>query len=374
MSNGQGNISTASLTDTTHLLTGTMETTSGASASYQELAPSPLHPLDQEGRRSLTAEYRGFEQSTRAVTILLRHVLVYYTLAVVGYSYVVASWSIVDSLYFATTLCTTIGFGDIAPAELHGRFFTMCLAFYGIVILGILLGIIGESLVNLHSQSVQEQRNKAGAQVLHYLKDENRVPSEAANSLHERHEARERTLWEDVLSLAVSEAPILFFLGMVGIAVGLVEGWSIMDSLYWLVISGTTVGLGDFHPNHTWVKLFCVAFLPFAVAVFGQLLGRIASIYMDRKRRSVEKEFLSQALTLCDLSTMDTDKNGLVDRAEFLSYMLVALQKVSKDDVSDIMDLFSQLDVDGTNYLNKDDLLARDWDSSVRSSMSRASH
>jgi Ca2+-binding EF-hand superfamily protein len=95
---------------------------------------------------------------------------------------------------------------------------------------------------------------------------------------------------------------------------------------------------------------------------------------MDRKRRSVEREFLSQSLTLCDLSTMDTDKNGLVDRAEFLSYMLVALQKVSRDDVREILDLFSQLDVDGTNFLNKDDLLARDWDSSLRSSMSRASN
>jgi len=42
--------------------------------------------------------------------------------------------------------------------------------------------------------------------------------------------------------------------------------------------------------------------------------------------------------------------------AEFLSFMLVAMQKVDKESVDEIKALFNKLDVDNSGTLSKDDL------------------
>lgn len=328
----------------------------------------------QQQQDSLTTGYQGFDRSNRAVRLFLFHAIVYYSLAAAGYSFLVYNWPLVDSLYFATTLFTTIGFGDLAPATVSGRVYTMFLTIYGVVILGIFLGVLGENLVEQRSEAVHEQRRKVGTQVLHSLKtDPSKIERpEEVLSASVLEQTRERSLWEDIRAIAVLEAPIVTVLVLIGLGVGYVEGWTILESVYWLVISGTTVGLGDFHPNLPHVKLFCCIFLPFAVAVLGHLLGRIASLYMDRKRRLAEKKFLSRSLTLCDLATMDTDSDGRVDKAEFLCYMLTALQKVSKEDVREIEELFHKLDADGTQYLTKEDLIAKDWDSTFRTSFTHS--
>jgi EF-hand domain pair len=139
------------------------------------------------------------------------------------------------------------------------------------------------------------------------------------------------------------------------------------------VISGATVGLGEFSPQKPGVRLACVFFLPLAVAVLGQFLGRVASTYMNRENRRVEREYLSRALTLCDLQRMDADQNGKVDRGEFLSYMLVALQRVSKEDVEQITRLFDKLDRTKEGVLSKDDLVAFQLDEKLRVSTIQAS-
>jgi Ion channel len=334
----------------------------------------------QHQERSLTADYEEFSHSTRAVRLCLFHIVIYYSLAVAGFSFLVEKWSVTDSLFFATVLCTTIGYGDIAPDQPSGRIYTACLCLYGVVMLGIFLGVLGQYVVEEHDLAAEERRKKVSSQVVQFLKDENsNTTVEAAEVQPEdvftesvRDDVRERSLWEDIWSLVMYEAPIMGFLVLTSLGIGYLEGWSWMESLYWLVISGTTVGFGDFHPSLSYTKLFSCFFLPLAVAVLGALLGRIASLYMDRKRRLAEQRFLSRSLTLCDLTTMDTSEDGRVDKAEFLTYMLTALQKVSKEDVQEIVDLFHKLDVDGSNYLSKDDLEAKNLDESLRSSLCKS--
>jgi len=128
------------------------------------------------------------------------------------------------------------------------------------------------------------------------------------------------------------------------------------QSLYWLTISGYTIGYGDYAPTTPGVRLACVFFLPFTVAVLGELLTRIASTYMDRQQHKVEHEFLNRAITLSDIKNLDMNDDGKVDLSEFLRYMLVALQKVQKEDLEEIVAAFHRLDADGSGYLSVDDL------------------
>ena len=116
------------------------------------------------------------------------------------------------------------------------------------------------------------------------------------------------------------------------------------------------MGFGDEAPQHPGVRLAAVFFLPIAVAVLGEFLGRVAGAYVDRKRRHAEKKFFEQSLTLADIRIMDTDKDGKVDRAEFLAYMLVTLQRVDREEINSLNRLFKQLDTDKSGALSAEDL------------------
>jgi Ca2+-binding EF-hand superfamily protein len=95
-----------------------------------------------------------------------------------------------------------------------------------------------------------------------------------------------------------------------------------------------------------------------AVAVTGGLLGRIATAFIDRYNDTVEDKFLQRAMTLADLGAMDNDCDSRVSPEEFLTYMLVALQKVEKEDIDEIMAIFRKFDKDNSGYIEKEDLQA----------------
>ena len=80
------------------------------------------------------------------------------------------------------------------------------------------------------------------------------------------------------------------------------------------------MGFGDIYPAREVTRMLSCFFFPLMVAVLGELLARIASVYMERQEQQSEKEFLSRTLTLDDIIKMDTNKSGDVDKAgEFLT-------------------------------------------------------
>jgi hypothetical protein len=148
--------------------------------------------------------------------------------------------------------------------------------------------------------------------------------------------------------------------GLVVIAVPVIyiEKWDVVKGIYWMVITGTTVGLGDETPTHPLSKALCILYIPVAVYSVGRTLGLFASTYQDARDRRTEERFLSRALTLSDIERMDFDSDGSVSREEFLIYMLTTLQKVEEDDINEILSLFSKLDKTGDGTLDSDDLMA----------------
>lgn len=66
-----------------------------------------------------------------------------------------------------------------------------------------------------------------------------------------------------------------------------IEGWSLLDSLYFCVISLTTVGYGDFSPETDAGKLFAIFYVLIGLGMLASFLHMLA-----RERRSiVEKRF-----------------------------------------------------------------------------------
>ena len=52
-----------------------------------------------------------------------------------------------------------------------------------------------------------------------------------------------------------------------GLAMGYQETWSALDSIYWVVITATSVGYGDLYPQTDAGKYICMFFCPFAVGL-----------------------------------------------------------------------------------------------------------
>lgn len=62
-----------------------------------------------------------------------------------------------------------------------------------------------------------------------------------------------------------------------------VEGWTIVQSLYFAVVTLTTVGYGDFTPQSAGAQVFTIIYIFTGIGVFVALLGSIARHYIAQK-------------------------------------------------------------------------------------------
>ena len=62
-----------------------------------------------------------------------------------------------------------------------------------------------------------------------------------------------------------------------------VEGWTVIESLYFSVVTLTTVGFGDFTPSTPGAQIFTIFYIFSGIGVFVALLGSIAQQYIAQK-------------------------------------------------------------------------------------------
>jgi hypothetical protein len=243
------------------------------------------------------------------------------------------------------------GYGDLSPQTDGGRLFLVAFALYGIFILGFLAGMVGEKLVEMHTLSVQIIEESSRNEVRRMFGvAEKQVPEKQLPP-------KMGSAWSIVWRVFQLEFPLIVVILVIGAMYGcLIEGWTLIESIYYAVVTCSTVGYGDFSPQEPLARLCSVFALPMAVAVFCEVLGRIAGSYLDYKMEMQEEAFLNRQLTKADLDNMDVNKDGEVCWGEFLSFMLVAMQKVDENDVAQLREVFDRLDVTKTGFLDKNDL------------------
>jgi len=89
------------------------------------------------------------------------------------------------------------------------------------------------------------------------------------------------------------------------LCLGIPEKWTFIDSIYFAIVTVTTVGYGDLYPTTDSGKLFCIFWVPIGVAwVCGALINVSAAVLrlQQRLREKAEKMALSASLQSIDMA------------------------------------------------------------------------
>lgn len=78
---------------------------------------------------------------------------------------------------------------------------------------------------------------------------------------------------------------------------------------------------------------------------------------VERRQKNLFRSQLNKGLTMETLKNMDANEDGKVVREEYVSYMLMEMGLVTKEELEELWGQFSRLDATKSGYLDHDDLI-----------------
>lgn len=303
----------------------------------------------------------------------LAAVLIYVSISVGLFSYWLQHWSIVDSVYFAVVTFTTIGYGDVVPDTRMARLFTCGWALSGVACLGIALGMLGSELIDVAEQDKETAKEKQKAEMMDMFNGEEGSSSSALKSGASQYsdlgyngvedngdndDEAKPTCCQALISVKMQRFVLLSaFLVTTLHFICVNEGWTLWSTVYYGIITASTVGYGDLSPQTEAGRILAILYIPIAVGLMGTFLDLVATSIIAQKTKSAEDYWGNHDLSLKDLRVMDSDGDGTVSKAEFLEFMLVAMDQVDQDTLDNLKDHFDRLDKDKSGALDKGDLI-----------------
>jgi hypothetical protein len=273
----------------------------------------------EEREISYTARYNSVRQSACFSVVFM---VMFLTLGTVFFLHQ-ADWTIADSLLFSIYTITTVGYGNLEHPQTAGfQLYVICFIFIGIATLTILVSQIYQCLAleatrAQHARDFTEMSRRG-----HFLAAKKRtkklrgsggsdtVPTVVETFASSENGTNEEIImplvWKDHLLEFVDRARIFFrnheigravsvmfpFIGLIligAIVIGPIEGWSVVESLYFAVVSLTTVGFGDYYPTRQASILFCILWLPFSIGFMSLFLANVAAFYIRLSDKNIER-------------------------------------------------------------------------------------
>ncbi|GMH76474.1 hypothetical protein TL16_g07097 [Triparma laevis f. inornata] len=307
-----------------------------------------------------------------------------------------------DTIYFAVVTFTTVGYGDLSPETDGGKIFSMFHALCGVMMIGsgftVLLKqfvakelsamettqaaasdlLVGSLLsvsedgekgkdtavgggqgrkVEEHSDSDSEDDISTAAGV---AKMQEKMKNAAHSMSRQNGDDSVRT-HEEELKRSSGKLAMMWFVSIFtfivgGALVGTFEDWNWVDSIYWVIITATSIGYGDPGIKTDEGKWVCLLFCPFAVGLMSASIGQTVQLVFENRATKQAQDLFLQDFAIDDfihMSAKDTDK---VTRAEFLAFMLCMMKKVDQGLMNRLNAQFDMLDADSNGFLEPVDL------------------
>ncbi|XP_054482403.1 potassium channel subfamily K member 4 [Anoplopoma fimbria] len=192
----------------------------------------------------------------------------------------ISQWDLASAFFFSGTIITTIGFGNISPKTEGGKLFCIFYALVGIPMFGFLLAGVGDHLGTGLRKAVAK---------IETLFRKWRVSPTIVRVI------------SAVLSILLG---CLLFVAVPILVFQKVEGWTLLESAYFVVITLTTVGFGDYVAGDSgnegsdhWYKPLVWFWILLGLAYFASVLTMIGNWLrvLSKKTRAEMEELRAHA-------------------------------------------------------------------------------
>ncbi|XP_050690699.1 TWiK family of potassium channels protein 18-like isoform X8 [Eriocheir sinensis] len=222
-------------------------------------------------------------------------------------------WTFWKAMFFCSTITTTIGYGHMYPRTNAGRALTIVYAILGIPIFLILMADFGKLFTRLlkavfrlvrklyrtatckrvrKSRPVQSVKTgwSSMCQWCKFTVCRRKEP-ETPESVMDTPESEVEILADDNFNLPISLA---LFILLVYITIGCViykmwEEWTYFEAFYFIFVSMTTIGFGDYVPDHPAFMMMTTVYLIFGLALTAMCINIIQEKLTDTFRVATEK-------------------------------------------------------------------------------------
>jgi potassium channel subfamily K len=254
----------------------------------------------------------------------------FFTVSVIIYEKL-EHWSFLNCVYFIVQTITTVGYGNITPKTRKARVFTMFFMFIGILLAFSIINDIARFLVSYFRSKYKKSRKLDKFQVF---------VRKFLNLL----------MWISILTTIIVFGALVFYVN---------EDWTMIDSLYFAVVTISSLGYGDLalqKDSSIWFNCF---YMFIFVAVTALCLEKISSF-----KRHLEKAELWQILEEIELSQPLIDainkKTGKVNKEQYILHMLQLEGKLDyEDDILRWNNKFVEFDEDHDGFLTSNDVEQR---------------
>jgi potassium channel subfamily K len=315
----------------------------------------------------------------------LAAIVAYLGIGVLAYYCVLEpTWTVVDALYFTVTCFTTVGYGDLCPSTPQSQTFTALFGILGVAFLGAALATLSSKLVQTQVEVLQAVRETSKQRIKALFEQVSPLPMSAATtstatmsqpqpvsqsnwqSPDSTRTADTVLLWRRVNALVWTLVrqilpPLLIIVGGAWLVHHLdaptmmTRPWR--DVVYYAVVTASTIGFGDICPVSQRAKLAAVVYIPLAVAAAGELLSGVATRILERRQKLVYRQQLLADLTIDNLKAMDANGDEKISRHEYIQFMLIEMGIADQQEFNELHQQFEKLDVDGSGFLDKRDLV-----------------
>nr|XP_020469628.1 potassium channel subfamily K member 10 [Monopterus albus] len=197
-------------------------------------------------------------------------------------SYNSSYWDLGSAFFFAGTVITTIGYGNIAPSTEGGKIFCILYAIFGIPLFGFLLAGIGDQLGTIFGKSILR----------------------VEKIFRQKHKQISQTKIRVTSTILFILAGCIVFVTIPAVIFKYIEGWTTLEAIYFVVITLTTVGIGDYVAGgnrrikyKNWYKPLVWFWILVGLAYFAAVLSMIGDWLrvLSKKTREEVGEFKAHA-------------------------------------------------------------------------------
>lgn len=297
------------------------------------------------------------KKSSRLAAICLAALIIYTVVGVLFYKEA-ESLSTFNALYFCVITFTTVGFGDFKPSSDESKIFTCIFVFCGLAVIVSMIAYLLEYLVEK-----REEHRKQMIQINFDMEDY------VETCVHEESNSRDnpmrsmafiRPFMTNIASdITRASLKIIGILGVGTICyMHVFDHHSPVDALYLSSMTISTVGYGDIAPTNDFSRGFTIFYALIGTTLTASALSTFTGAISALQRGQLEEEVLSTALNLESLALMDSDRNNVVSKDEFVLYKLKVMGLVDNEVIRRAEAQFHRLDITGNGELTTDDVVA----------------